>query len=821
MFTRLHRWRLLHRTNMVISSLALVISVIVPVLTAPLKAHATVTLSPLHVSTDNSRYFADSNNNPVFLFGDHTWQNFIDSGNGNPPSAFNYSDYLSYINARGANWFRLWDWEQTRWSNETSDNSYWFGQSAYNRVTGHGTANDGGNKFDLTSFNQDYFDRMRSRVIQAGEDGDYVSVMLFNGWSTECKGTGGSCGSYNQPFVGHPYNSANNINSINGDPNNDGQGYEVHEYDSGDANSVAIVGMEDAYVQKVVDTVGDLPNVMYEICNECNGSSLDRAWQNHMVDLVHSYSYSEFSTTPMVGFTLEWPNGSLFAMDTSNADWTSFGGSISNPPLNDGTKVVIQDTDHVCGTCTDNEWPWLATTRGQNISLMDTYDGAGYGNGAYSQGDVRSDSSWENMRHNMGQVRTWMGMLDLKHAVPSDTQSSTGYALVNDGTAHDDQYLVFSKSGSSSFTVDLSNTAGNVIPTWYDVTTEAITTGSPVAGGSSSQSFTKPSSSTHGYALLLLEEDTTNPTVSVTAPSASATVSGSSVTLSASASDNRGIAGVQFKVDGTNVGSEDTTAPYSVTWDSTGVGNGSHTITAVARDTNSNTTTSSGVSVTVSNSAPSGLVAAWGFNNSSTPMADSSGNGYSLTCTSTCATYTSSGGHGTSSGAYDFSGTNDGLQTSVESPFDFTTAMTVEFWFKTPSPSYDWGATWGTWVAKGDSAWSLGRYGGYDSVDYSTYNGSSWHDARSSTYNTDTLNDGSWHHFAATYDGTYKKVYVDGSLVNTYSYSATLNNNSYDVSLGLNLEDGLQYNGMLDDVRIYNRALTSTEVGTDMNTPVN
>ncbi len=788
------------------------------------RAHATMSLLPLHVSTDNSRYFADSNNKPVFLQGDHTWTNFIDSGHGTPtPPTFDYDAYLSYINARGANWFRLWDWEQTRWSNEDSDTNYRFGEQAYNRASStYGTANDGGNKFDLTSFNQDYFDRMRSRIIQAGEDGDYVSVMLFNGWSTECKGTGGSCGPNNQPFDGHPYNAANNINSINGDPNSDGQGYEVHEYDSGDANSVAIVGMEDNYVKKVIDTVGDLPNVMYEICNECNGSTLDRAWQNHMVDLVHSYTNTEFSTTPMVGFTLEWPNGSIFAMTSSNADWMSYGGSISNPTMNDGTKVQIQDTDHVCGTCADNEWAWLAATRGQNISFMDPYDGAAYGQGAYAIGDVRTDATWDNTRYGMKEVHKMMDELDLKRAVPSDTISSTGFALVNSGTTTgDDQYLVFSKSGSSSFTVDLSGTSGTVIPTWYDVATNTETTGSSLSAGSSSQSFTKPGSSTDGYALLLTQPDTSNPTVSVTAPSASATVSGSSVTLSATAGDNRSVAGVQFKVDGTNVGSEDTTAPYSVTWDSTGVGNGSHTITAVARDGSSNTTTSSGVSVTVSNGAPTGLVAAWGFNNSSTPMADSSGNGYNLSCTSTCATYTSSGGHGTSSGAYDFSGTNDGLQTSVESPFDFTTAMTVEFWFKTPSPSYDWGATWGTWVAKGDSAWSLGRYGGYDSVDFSTYNGSSWHDGRSSTYNTDSLNDGSWHHFAATLDGTYKKIYVDGSLVNTYSYSSTLNNNSYDVSLGLNLEDGLQYNGMLDDVRIYNRALTSTEVNTDMNTQVN
>lgn len=101
--------------------------------------------------------------------------------------------------------------------------------------------------------------------------------------------------------------------------------------------------------------------------------------------------------------------------------------------------------------------------------------------------------------------------------------------------------------------------------------------------------------------------DTTPPTgVAVTAPSGGATISGTSVTLSATASDNVGVAGVQFKVDGGNVSVEDTAAPFSITWDSTTVSNGAHTITATARDAAGNTTTSSGVSVTVSNVAGGG-----------------------------------------------------------------------------------------------------------------------------------------------------------------------------------------------------------------------
>ena len=65
--------------------------------------------------------------------------------------------------------------------------------------------------------------------------------------------------------------------------------------------------------------------------------------------------------------------------------------------------------------------------------------------------------------------------------------------------------------------------------------------------------------------------DTTAPTVSITAPAAGATVSGT-VPVTATATDNVGVAGVQFKVDGVNVGAEDTKKPYSVSWNTTTAG---------------------------------------------------------------------------------------------------------------------------------------------------------------------------------------------------------------------------------------------------------
>src|SRR5438876_147371 len=108
--------------------------------------------------------------------------------------------------------------------------------------------------------------------------------------------------------------------------------------------------------------------------------------------------------------------------------------------------------------------------------------------------------------------------------------------------------------------------------------------------------------------------DTTPPAVSISTPAANSSVSGT-ITIIATATDNVGVMGVQFKLDNSNIGSELTAFPYAFTWDTTGVLNGSHTLTAVARDAAGNTSTSLPVSVTVSNpdtlppSLPTGLTA--------------------------------------------------------------------------------------------------------------------------------------------------------------------------------------------------------------------
>src|SRR5438309_5431412 len=97
--------------------------------------------------------------------------------------------------------------------------------------------------------------------------------------------------------------------------------------------------------------------------------------------------------------------------------------------------------------------------------------------------------------------------------------------------------------------------------------------------------------------------DTTPPAVSITSP-ASGTIVAGTIRVPASASDNVRVVGVQFLLDGLNAGAEVTAAPYSASWNTTTASNGSHSLTAVARDAAGNRATSVAAAVTVSHDAP-------------------------------------------------------------------------------------------------------------------------------------------------------------------------------------------------------------------------
>ncbi len=291
------------------------------------------------------------------------------------------------------------------------------------------------------------------------------------------------------------------------------------------------------------------------------------------------------------------------------------------------------------------------------------------------------------------------------------------------------------------------------------------------------------------------------PTVSVTAPAAGATVSGT-VSVSAAASDDVGVAGVQFRLGAANLGAEDTSSPYSISWDTTTVGNGSYQLTAVARDSASQTTTSTAITVTVSNSAGPplglGLVAAYGFDaGSGSSAADSSGKGNVGSISG--AVWSGAGRFGS---ALSFDGVNDWVTVPDASTLDLTTGMTLEAWVR---PSALGG--WRTVVFKERPGGVV--YGLFADQAGSRPLGQVFIGSERNAVGTAALPLNAWTHLATTYDGSWLRLYVNGSLASSLAVSGAMAASTGVLHLGGNSVWGEWFAGLIDEVRIYDRALSA------------
>ena len=417
---------------------------------------------PLTIHPANPRYFADGSGKAVYLTGSHTWNNLQHNGV-YPP--VDYDEYLDLLQKHNHNFIRMWAWEQGGWDPWAA------GHVVVEPVpfarTGPGNALDGKPKYDLRRFNEEYFQRLRSRVAEAQERGIYVSVMLFQGWSVENKRQVGN------PWQGHPFNKANNINNIDGDVNGDGQGPEVHTLDA----PTEILKLQQAYVRQVVDTVNDLNNVLYEIGNEMHTGSV--AWQYRMITFLRRYERGKPKQHPIGMTGAPIANAALF---DGPADWispTGRDGYKTDPPAADGRKVIIADVDHVWPK-QYRQWAWKSLTRGLNTAFMDLYGATKIGDKEIKS--LRFVGDWisqhETVRKNLGYTRTFAERMDLAAMTPQGELSTTGYCLAAPGK----EYLVY-QPAEGAFQVQVTGRDGGAFAVqWFDPKTGTTAAGKPETG---------------------------------------------------------------------------------------------------------------------------------------------------------------------------------------------------------------------------------------------------------------------------------------------------------------------------------------------------
>jgi hypothetical protein len=320
----------------------------------------------------------------------------------------------------------------------------------------------------------------------------YVAVMLFEGWGLHLSPPP-------DHDEGHPFHAANNVNDISIESILD---YHVLPLDD------RVRQLQEAYITKVIDTVHDLPNVLYEVANESSGGGKvdeefikylgmteipdwgdSTKWQYWVIDCVKSYEKSRGYQTHPIGMTMQFPvadqtrvNDPLYA---SGAEWISPGyddeifangghpmapGSppsrwMVDPPPADGRKIVITDTDHYAPGQGDALWAWKSFLRGHHPILMD-FGIVDVVHPLDPSTGAPSYDSYEPARYAMGDTLRFARRLDLRTTTPHGELTSTGFALANPGA----EYLVLQPAGGTeAFTVELS--PGSYAVEWFDVNT--------------------------------------------------------------------------------------------------------------------------------------------------------------------------------------------------------------------------------------------------------------------------------------------------------------------------------------------------------------
>jgi hypothetical protein len=159
--------------------------------------------------------------------------------------------------------------------------------------------------------------------------------------------------------------------------------------------------------------------------------------------------------------------------------------------------------------------------------------------------------------------------------------------------------------------------------------------------------------------------------------------------------------------------------------------------------------------------------------------------------------------------AIDLNGVNDYIDCSNDVSLDITDAITLAAWVKTRdcNNSED-----NEYVAKGDTSYAI-KHKSNNNIEFFIYDSGVWYTA---WYDVHVVNfNNVWHHLAGTYDGSELKLYVDGALEATTAHIGSIATTTYNLNIGRNTQypDRL-YNGLIDDVRIYDRALSQAEIVT-------
>ncbi|MHC4557447.1 MAG: LamG-like jellyroll fold domain-containing protein [Planctomycetota bacterium] len=160
-------------------------------------------------------------------------------------------------------------------------------------------------------------------------------------------------------------------------------------------------------------------------------------------------------------------------------------------------------------------------------------------------------------------------------------------------------------------------------------------------------------------------------------------------------------------------------------------------------------------------------------------------------------------------GALQFDGDGDYVDFGNDQKFDIAGQITISAWIKVDAFDREWQ----TVIAKGDSSWRLQRNTSNNTLEFACTGLLVPGTRYSNVFSNTGVNDGQWHHVAGTYNDLQICLYVDGTLDASANAAGSININDHSVYVGENAEKPERFwNGLIDDVRIYNYALSADEI---------
>ena len=154
--------------------------------------------------------------------------------------------------------------------------------------------------------------------------------------------------------------------------------------------------------------------------------------------------------------------------------------------------------------------------------------------------------------------------------------------------------------------------------------------------------------------------------------------------------------------------------------------------------------------------------------------------------------------------AISLDGDGDYVDCGLDPKFDITDFITFTYWIKV----VEFDKEWNTVLSRGDDSWRSSR-ASLNNFMEAAVGGTSGN----YTYGVTPVDDGEWHHVAWVYDGTMNYLYVDGEVDATEENSGQITVSSYPLYIGDNSQaTGRFWTGLIDDVLIFDRALTQDEV---------